>query len=135
MCLQIVDKKPKVRKGEGWKVFQIGPRGGLRNAIQKEGRALPKNRSLRSNGVFITSGSDGESRPYPSGFHILRTRAEAREYRRVLHCLTGRSFVVHKVKFDEVTATGTGGLFQQFEKILTIDCIVARRMRILEEAR
>lgn len=115
MCLSVVNSRARDRKREGlgWKVFAI--RNGKLCGEYYGG--------IRKEGVWLKSRNDG-SEDYPLGFHIIKTRREARawNHRRIFRtsCLKR----VRKVKFRDVLAEG-------IQLCGSVRIIVAKEMMIL----
>lgn len=111
MCLDTVTSKTRDRKreGHGWKVFEM-INGTLRSVIFASNQP-------RTEGVWLKS-RNNKSKDYPLGFHIFRTREEARSWRCV-------GQIIRRVKFRDFLAEGAQGSCDPLR------VIVAKEMLIL----
>ena len=116
MCLDTVTSRTRDRKREGfgWKVFKIID-GVLENEYY-DGR-IPI-----IEGCWLKSNDEGGYQNYPLGFHIFRTREEARIWKR----WSNRNRVVKKVMFRDVLAEG-----KQLHYGCSLRVIVAKEIMIL----
>ncbi len=120
MCLSVVDEKPIVKEGIGWKVFE-----------KLEGELTNWYYGAYFYKFNINEWNTDKTRPiistlyvnYPSGFHIHKTRKSARIQKGQLHVITP-NYVIKKVKFRNVVATG----YEGFNRV-----IVAREILILPD--
>ena len=121
MCLDVVDKEPIVKEGIGWKVFE---KRNDKICNWYWGASYYKFEIEKWNKDSKTDrleDSDGFS--YLTGFHLLKTRESARilKYRLLDEYST---YIIKKVKFRNVTATGTSE---------GLKSIVAREILILPD--
>lgn len=116
MCLSVVTSRERDRKREGfgWKVFSKSKNGNLFGDCVK---------GFRRVGIWLKS-KDNKSEGYPLGFHILRTRREARFWK-------APNEVIRKVKFRDILAEGTQNHWSDFRRE-QLRIIVAKEMFILE---
>jgi len=115
MCLNTVTstERDRKREGVGWKVFEVVD-GRLKGLYR--GGPWKKRRWLQS--------VDDRTENYPLGFHMFRTRKDARKEASFTHVSSPGPLRVVKVKFRDVVTTGLGNMGERI--------IVAKEMLILE---
>ena len=108
--------RDREREGIGWKIFDI-----YDGELYSESFG-----GKRGEGIWLRS-RDNKSATYPLGFHVCRTRKEARLWKD-----PGQRVI--KVRFRDVLAEGTQGRSQTSTPFKWVDLriLVAKNMLILE---
>ena len=102
MCLDAITSTTRDRKREGfgWKVFNACE-GVLYGEFYGGNGCFKQKESPFREGVWLKS-KDNHTKEYPLGFHIFKTRAEARSW------IDKREQTVKKVRFKDFLAEGMG---------------------------
>ena len=120
MCLSRVEKF-KVHRYYGWKVF----RRSYYDLIN------PYYYHLIKINKWLTSMADSiEYYDYPKGFHIFKNKKDAEVLQSKLNILSVKNYIIKKVQFTEVLATGFQ-LIRIKKKHYYFPVIVANRIKIL----
>jgi hypothetical protein len=129
MCLSKKTNWCKEKEGYGWKVFSIS-HNTLHGVFYYKGDNYTLNKFYRATFGLIQA---EDRQRYSCGFHILKTRAEARKYKEYIH---QNSLVIRKVKYRKLVSSGIEEpnifLKQVWPKV---SVIVAKEMLILKPTR
>jgi len=126
MCLITVLKRKPKKTGIGWKVFCV-VNGRLCGEWRSLSRVRPKDKWLKEKAYrdsnLVTGQLGGETR-YPLGWHVFKNKKDAELWNNGIFTRG-----VYRVKYRGAHTQGT-----QRTGDFILDCIVAKKIKILKEA-